>query len=82
MLDDRQIVRDEQIAQPQLILQVFEHVDHLRLNGNVQRADRLVADDELRVGRERAGDADALALAAGKFVRVAGGLLAGDAARS
>ena len=52
-------------------LQLLEHVDHLRLNGHVQRRDRLVADDELRPGGQGAGDADALALAAGELVGVA-----------
>ena len=37
--------------------------------------DALVGDDELRVHDESAGDADALALAAGELVRVAVGVL-------
>ena len=41
--------------------------------------DTSIADDEVRVDRERAGDADALALAAGKFVGVAGGMLGVEA---
>ncbi len=36
-----------------------------------ERADRFVADDEVGVERDRARDADALALAAGELVRVA-----------
>ena len=48
-----------------------QQVEDLRLDGDVERGDRLVADDELRLEGERAGDADALALAAGEFVRVA-----------
>ena len=41
--------------------------------------DRLVADDELGLERQRPGDADALALAAGELVRVARGSARGQA---
>jgi hypothetical protein len=53
-------------------LQIVQKVDHLRLDRDVECGDRLVADDQARVERERAGDADALALAAGEFVRGSG----------
>ena len=56
---------------PNSCLQVLHQVDHLRLDRHVERADRLVGDDDLRVGRERARDADALPLAAGELVRIA-----------
>ncbi len=72
MLDDGQVVGDKEIGQVTLFLQALEQVDDLRLNRNVQRGDRLVADDELRVQRQGAGNADTLALAAGKFVRGSG----------
>ena len=62
---------DEEIGQAELLLQVLQQVDHLRLDRDVERRDRLVADDQLGLDRERAGDADALALAAGEFVREA-----------
>ena len=81
VFDDGEVVRDEQVRKAQLALQVFKHVDDLRLDGHVQRGNRLVADDELGVRGERAGDADALALTAGELVRVAGRLFAGDADR-
>src|SRR5204863_2951467 len=42
----------------------------LRLDGDVERGNRLVADDQARVERERAGYADALSLPAGELVRV------------
>ena len=45
--------------------------DDLRLDRHVERGDRLVGDDQLRVHRQRAGDADTLALASGELVRVA-----------
>ncbi len=58
-------------ARPSSLLQVGEQVDDLRLDRNVERRDRLVADDQVGAGRERAGDADALALAARELVREA-----------
>ena len=75
MLHDRKVVGDEQVRQAVLVLQIFKHIDDLCLNGNIQRRDGLVADDKLRVHSQSAGDADALALAAGEFVRIAVGML-------
>ncbi len=46
MLHHMQVVRDEQIAQPELFLKIAEKVHDLRLNGDVERTDRLVGDDE------------------------------------
>ncbi len=71
VLDDGQVVADEQQRQAQLILQIDQQVDDLRLHRHVQRGDRLVADDQVGAGGQGAGDADALALAAGEFVRIA-----------
>ena len=70
-MDDAEVVRDEHVRQLELVLQVVEQVDDLRLDRDVERRDRLVGDDQLRVQRERAGDADPLALAARELVRVA-----------
>jgi len=70
VLDHREIVRDEEIRDTMLLLQIAEQIDDLRLNRNVQRAHRLVADDQFRLDRQRARDADALALPAGKFMRI------------
>ena len=75
VLDNAQVVGDEQVGQPHLLLQVLKHVDDLRLDRNIQRRDRLVTDDELGVHSQGAGDADALALTAGELVRVAVGVL-------
>ena len=52
-------------------LERLEQVEDLRLDRDVERGDRLVGDDQVRIDRERAGDADPLALAAGELVRVA-----------
>ena len=71
VLDDAQVVRDEDDTEVQLALQLLQQVEDLGLDRDVQRRDRLVGDDQHRVGHQRAGDADALALAAGEGVRVA-----------
>src|SRR5919108_1819881 len=70
MPHDREVVRDEQIGQAELFTQILEQVDDLRLDRYVERRYRLVADNELRLEREGARDADALALAARHFVRI------------
>ncbi len=62
---------DEQIRQAQLITQVEQELQQLGLHGDVERAGDFVADDELGVERQRAGDADALTLPAGELMRVA-----------
>ena len=69
--DDGQVVRDEQIGQPELVLQVLEQVDDLGLDRHVEGRDRLVADDQLGPQGHGPGDADALPLAAGELVGVA-----------
>ena len=71
VLDHREVVGDEQVGEAEFLLQVHQQVDHLRLHRDVERRHRLVADDQLRLQRQRAGDAEALALAAGEFVRIA-----------
>ena len=72
---DRQIVRDEQVGQAALLLQFRHQVEHLRADRHVQRGDGLVRDDELRLHDQRTGNADALALAAGKLMRETAGEL-------
>src|SRR5579872_5921105 len=68
--DDREIVADEEIGEAELVLQIAHQIENLRLHGYVERRGRLIADDELGLGSERAGDCNALALSAGKFMRV------------
>ena len=71
VVDHGEIVRDEQVGEAELLLQILEQVEDLRLHRDVERRDRLVADQQVGPERQRAGDADALALAAGKAVRIA-----------
>ncbi len=67
----RKAVRDQQVGQAKLLLQFLQQYQHLCTNGNIQRGNRLIGNDQLRPQNQRARDADALALAAGKFVRIA-----------
>ncbi len=68
--DRGEVVGDEQVGEPELALQVAQQVQHLCLDRHVERRDRLVADHELRLERERPRDADPLALPAGELVRI------------
>ena len=72
-LDDGEVVRDEDIGDAGLFLQVHQQVQHLRLDRDVERRDRLVGDDHSRLEHQRARDRDALALAAREHVRIARG---------
>ena len=71
VLDNGEVVADEEQREAKLLLQVLQQVHDLRLDGNIEGRDRLIADDEIRFGGERAGNADALPLAAGELVRLA-----------
>ena len=55
----------------EILLQIQEEIDDLSLDGNIEGAHGLVADDERRIRRESARDADALALPAAELVRKA-----------
>ena len=69
-------------GQPELVLELVEEVHHLRLDGHVERRHGLVEHQELRVERQRAGNADALPLAARELVREAVRMLRAQADRS
>ena len=72
--DDAQVVGDEQVGQPEVALEPLEQVDDLGLDRDVERADRLVRDDQVGLQGEGPGDADALPLAARELVRIARGV--------
>ena len=58
------------IPEATLVAQLADEIEHLRLHGDVERRGRLVGDDQLRVGRDRARDEHALRHATGDLVRV------------
>ena len=75
--DDIEIVGDEQHRHADLLLQVLEELQDLRLHGDVERGRRLVGDEEVRAVGERHRDHHALALAAGELMRIGAEALAG-----
>ena len=58
-------------ANPNSCLQLGEQLEHPGLHRDVERRGRLVRDQQLRVERERPGEAGPLALAAAELVREA-----------
>jgi hypothetical protein len=67
-------VADEEIGEAVAGLQFAQQIDDLRLHRHVEGRGRLVEHQKTRLRDERPGDRDALALAAGEFVRVALGV--------
>jgi len=65
-------MRDEEISEAEVALKLGEQIDNLGADADVKGRDGFVANDEFWTESEGAGDADALALSAGEFVRVAG----------
>ena len=63
------VVRDEQRRQPELAQQLLQLAAHGDLRVRVERRERLVEEQHARVARERAGERDPLALAAGELGR-------------
>src|SRR4029077_11525141 len=54
VLHDREIVRDEEVGEVELALQLLEQVDDLRLDGNVEGGDRLPPHTRIMVESARA----------------------------
>ncbi len=67
---DREVVADEDDRQIELDAQLVDQVEDLRLDRDVERGRRFVAEQYRRFGGERHGDGDALAHAAGELVGV------------
>ncbi len=75
--DHRQVVGDEQVRQPELVLQLLEQVDDAGLDADVERRHRLVEHDEARArgpapGRCRCAGADRRRTRAGSGCRARG----------
>ncbi len=67
---DGEVVADEQHRGADVALQFEQQVDDLSLDGDVQRTDGLIADQELGAEDHGACNADPLALAAAEFVGI------------
>lgn len=50
--------------------ELLEEIEYLGLDGDIQRGDGFVCDDEVWLGGKCSGDGDSLALSAGELVRV------------
>ena len=65
------VLRDHEQRQPASAAQREQQVQYLRTHRDVERRDRLIADEACGLGCDRAGDRDALPLPARELVRVA-----------
>src|SRR2546427_3812856 len=70
VFDHGEVVRDEDVAHVVLVLQVLQQIQDLRLDRDIERRYRLVANEHVRLHGEAAGNRDPLTLAAGEFVRI------------
>src|ERR1700730_12819872 len=65
-------VRDEQIGEAEVALELLEKIHDLRADADIESRHRFIGDDELRPQSESASDTNALALASGELVRITG----------
>src|SRR5215831_15530979 len=70
-LHDVQIMRDEQIRQVQLLLQLHEEIQHLRFDRFIEGRNGLIENDQARSQSQGTGNVHALLLPTGEFVRIA-----------
>src|SRR5438067_2245986 len=71
MTDDRQVMGDEQVGEPELLFQVLEEVDHPGAHRDVKGRNGFVENDHLGPQRQRACDLYALTLTARELVGIA-----------
>ena len=70
LCDEAEVVGDEEHGGIVAVLEVVDQAQNLALHRDVEGGGRLVGDDEARPAGEGDGDEDALAHAAGQFVRI------------
>jgi hypothetical protein len=75
MLDDREVVRDKQVGEFELRLEIEHQIQDLGLDRDVEGRDRLVGYDQTGVEGESTSDSYTLTLAATKGVREAPNIL-------
>ena len=68
VLDDAQVVADEQVGEAEFFLKAAQQIQDLCLDRNIQRRNRLVAHDQIGLGRQGPGDPDPLPLPAGELM--------------
>ena len=64
MADDGDVVGDEEHRQAELLLERQQQIENLGLDRDIERGDRLVGDEEIRLGGQGTGDRDPLPLSA------------------
>ena len=79
---DAEIVGDEEVGDLLLCLEFDEQVEDRSLHRHIQRRRRLVANDELRVAREGAGDREPLLEASRQLPRTLAHVSLGEAHRT
>ncbi len=62
---------DEEKGEAPPLTQFAQQQQHPRLHQDIKCRDRLIGHDQFQLHARRAGNADALALAAGEFMRLA-----------
>lgn len=70
VLHNRQVVSNKHIGQALFRLQILQKIQDLRLNGHIQRGNRLVTDNKLGVQRQRPGNTDTLTASAVQLMRI------------
>lgn len=78
VLNDGEVMGNEEEGEVGLGAEFAEEVEEACLDGDIEGANRFVADEDLRLDGEGAGEEDALALAAAQFGREAVDGLAGQ----
>src|SRR6267378_4223986 len=66
-----QVVSNEDICQAELLLQVRQQVDDLRLYRDIQRRHRFIGHDDTWFNSKRGSNGNALTLPAAQFMRIA-----------
>jgi hypothetical protein len=69
MADDAEFVRNEEHGQAKVPSEVMQKIEHLCLDGDIERRDRLVENEQLGPDGKGACQPDALPLAARQFPR-------------
>ena len=64
LTDHGEVVGDEQIGEAALVTEIHQQVEDLGLHRDIECRDRFVADNELRLDRQRPGNSDPLPLSA------------------
>jgi hypothetical protein len=69
--DDRKTMGDQEISEMEFLLELLKKQEDLGADGDIESGDGFIGNDERGAKNQGAGDANALALSAGEFVRIA-----------